>query len=372
MRHLVVLSIVLVMSVEARGVGDESVSDVIRALQTRASRTDHLRIRAQWRTFRAPADGDLRDRTRWLRMKPGVDPDFDIEYVIARPWWRLSLFNIAEDRDWPTSAWVDGELRQFQEPSGRDKPAVVAIYGGPDPAWLRGKVFLTPMELEMFDMKREGFLALLRRVPPNTVAVSRRDDDTMDVEFPHPERHPNVMRGRFDERRDWVPLRFEQYTPGEGPREPMSYLMETVETMQVGESYIVAKALIVNRNPNVLPDSVVVTDFAVVEAVRDDVISKESVQIQIPKTNVNVYDLVRMTDKTIDAHGRLANSVSIDRQEILERDRAVANAAEEVHKAAMERDRRQGHFRWLLGAAAVGAVGAGILWFRRRRLLAAA
>ncbi|MFQ5410860.1 MAG: hypothetical protein ACE5EC_01125 [Phycisphaerae bacterium] len=345
---------------------------MIRALESREARADHLHLRVEWRTYRAPSDKAPGDREHWWRMKPGVDPDYDIEYHIARPWWRLSLFDTVEKKQWPVNAWVDGELRRLQSSFGKENYRLFTAYRIKSASWLRGRVYMTPVELEMFDMK-ESFLELLRQAPPNTVTVTPEGKGVTAVEFPHPTHDYTIMRGKFDRERDWVPLFYEQYTPRkEGDSwKPMSYAMETVEAMPIGNSHIVSKALIINRNPNLSTDMMVVMDYQVVDAKRDESITAETLRIEIPTKSTYIYDLVRLEDKILDEAGNVVKSETIDLEEVREGDRALAQAAAAIAQASEERLERQGYFAWLVGAAGVVAVaGAVVFWFRRRRLAA--
>lgn len=350
----------------------DTVGDAIGALEARETSFNNLHLRAEWRTYRVPSDKAAGDREHWWRMKPGVDPDYDIEYHIARPSWRLYYFDIVEKKKWPINAWVDGELTQLIQPGSEGGPCSINIFEGKDPNWLRGRVYMTPVELEMFDTK-ESFLDLLRKAPRETVKIQQGDGSMISVEFQHPANDYVIMRARFDMDRDWVPLFYEQYTPPkkEDTWQPMSYSMETVETMSIGNSYIVSKALIINRNPNVLTDTMVVTDYQVVDAKRDESITADTVRIEIPKKNVRIYDLVRWIDETIDENGKVVQSVSINKEEVIERDRALIRTAAEIEQASVERLERQSYFSWLVGSSAVVAVSGGVvMWFKKRRLAA--
>jgi hypothetical protein len=300
---------------------DETVDEIREALRARVVRAGRLHICAQWRTYRAPAD-QCRDRSSWHRMPPGTDPDYDLQYDIVYPWYAVRVLDVNPSGTAPGVvsdppgvpvhfSWVDGELCQRFAPPGQVVGFTVVNHR--NLGILRGKPLLTPVELEVFDEKRT-FLDLFSKAAG--VTVREVDGGRVWLEFVHPEWSFYVLRGVFDSARDWVPMMIELHTVAEGQRKAMTWLLETQSVLAIGDSYIIERALVINSNPNVLPDTVVVSTYDVTQAEVDLELTTEDIRLMPPSANVSIVDVVRGFHKTIDQKGRVLTCEALDPEEV--------------------------------------------------------
>jgi hypothetical protein len=338
---------------------------IAAALRGREARLGGLHISAEWRWSRCAAD-DVRDRARW---KP-IDFDYDLDYTIVRPWWRVRVVDVTQGRQDPNHpdelyAWFRGELTSLSRQSG-EPTAFYAVVNHRNLGTLRGKVFLTPLELEFFDLK-ETLLEMLSRA--GDVRVRWEEGGRVWLEFAHP-RWPDGyrLRARLDLSRDAVPLMYECYTTFGGKSKPCTWLMETQDVLAVGSSFVISEALIFNINPNVLPDTEEVIHYKVRAARADPGLSMDMVRIVPREQNSEVFDLPRLERKRYDSEGRLVHFEKLDMEELREQQRAWAVLPEQTVRRSSEQFYRKIAFGVIVGAAGLGtALLGGLLWWRRRR-----
>ncbi len=337
--------------------------DLLTALSARARRADHILLVAEWRTFRAPRDSDPADRSQWTALRPGVDPCYDLVYDIARPDYRLTIADIHDSNLTAQYAWVKGELtqRSIDEPG---KPGEYTIVGHHERGLRRGRVFLTPMELEVFDLKEP-----LHWILANSRDLSVRDESGLvRAECNHPNRAPFVVRATFDPARDYAPVTVEQYVHPAGNRQPMTYRMDVQSTIPLGGTYIVGEAIIVNANPNVLGDSVVLSHFRVSEARIDTSVTAVAFKLTHPETNVVVIDTIRNIRRKVGVDGQSDESVQLDPELLQQQQQLWSEGAAQLAKGARERTRRPLVFALFVGVAAGAAVAlALVIRVRQRR-----
>jgi len=380
LRHLVLLATFGVSSAGAQ----MDAQRVLEALKARESRIDKLRVSAEWRGFRGRAD-DWYDTTAW--KQPDYLPKCDIDYMIVRPWWQVALLDVdhfeknphlPKDPNiwWGRYAWVEGELVWFSRSLSAAPQYAIEIVDHTNPVGLRGEVYLTPLELELFDFKRKGLRGLreilARAVQVGQVQVRLEEPHVVLVEFPYPETEGQTIRARLDLARDAVPLMYEVHTrPPPGVKfQPLTWRMETRSVLAVGNSYIVGEAWIFNRNPNVLPDEVDVKTFRVRSVRRDESLTLDAIRIVPPERNVVIYDWVRGVIREVDAEGRVTRMETYDKPELEEMKRAWAVAATEGGRRVSEyRTRRTALMAILLGAAVLTVALGVVAWrYRRARL----
>lgn len=342
------------------------VQSVRAALRARAAHFDHVRITAEWRSRRAPADQPRPDA--WKELRPAADVVYSMTCRVVRPNFGLRIIDGNPIPGNPPTgplnyAWVSGEFEYLLVPPEGQRASYIVVPHRQLGA-MRGKVVLTPLELEFFDIK-QTFLELLDAA--HDVSVTAEDGGTVLVEFPRPDWY-QIIRARFDPQRDWVPLMMELYTKPAGQRtKPLSWKMLTQKTMAVAGTFIIDEAWVINSNPMVLPDEVDVSTFDVTKAEPDPELTADDLRLTPPTSNVFIQDTVRMHTSTIDKHGNLIEDRAIAQEELDQEARNWATHAREMERRAKELHKRPYAFALIVLAAALAAGGGGFLVWRRAR-----
>lgn len=331
------------------------------ALEGRWKRADKLRVKATWRTYRCSDSVDWLDKSKWLRPLAGIDPDYDISYSIVRPWMYFELKNVNRPGDFtPAMSWVDGRLTARSRT--RDGRPAYHVVSHLNYSTLRGMMFFTPIELEMFDTKRP-FVEMMSEVAD--ADVKRVGDSLVEVAFISPMSRSLRMRGLFDTDRDWVPVELEQFIPAEGRRKEMRFLLKSIGLRALEHTFIISDAVIMNSNPNVLPGMLVITHYHVDHAEMDDSLTVDSLRIMPSHSNSVVLDDVELTYHEFDEGGRAIVSKQRTPEDLARHGAAMRAAAEEAIKAGEQRRTRRAFF-WMLSIAAAACAGGAGYWFRRR------
>ncbi|MBU0617565.1 MAG: hypothetical protein KKI02_07595 [Planctomycetes bacterium] len=346
-------------SVEGQSVEE---ADIVAALRARTGHLDKLFVEFDWSECRAPIESDPFDRRNWELDEMAHTAQYEAR--ILRPHYLLR-FSSPFHRDVATN-WVD-DIRVSR---GLNNDRTWSVTRDRD-RWLTvgGLPVLTPLELwQTFDIQQSilemierGELAL-ERATANEVVLSGdrvRRKSTMPPRW--------SVRAVLDPSRGMLPLRISAVLEMDGI-EDIEWEMATVGSVLLAEVHAIEEAILVLTNRNVNRKKWQVYHYKVKGIRRDDSLTKQRLQIDIPRANVTVIDEVDLFVRETNGRGQV---VSYERWTSEERAQQI-EAMQNTHDRWMESQgtiaQRQRVLAVILASAAAVALItlAGWVWHRRR------
>lgn len=336
--------------------------DVATALRNRYAAFPPMRVTVDWRAFRCDAGSDPLQRSAW-RTAPEKSSRFEVD--ICYPDFRLRMTDLPRgdsERAITTGySWVGNQLAALTH--FPDAPSSYLLLDNRRVGSLKGRVVLTPLELEFFDTKaacRDLFAG-------QAVLSSSVAGNIVSVEWANPQIAGTIVRGRFDASRGWVPTWLEQFAPAAEGRQEMSYSMIAIDWRLVEGTWLVSEAIIVNRNPNVLRDEVSIQHYQITEAEPVPALKAADLTIIAPSSNVQISDHINNRSRSIDSDGVVLFDRQISEQDLKVEREARQAQSDELGRLLREKQRRPVWGFTIIGAAAAIVLGAWFIVGRRGR-----
>jgi hypothetical protein len=354
-----ILMLWLPQSLQGQAVEEANIEAALRA---RARHLDKLLVEFDWSECRAPIESNPFDRQNWELDEMAHTARYEAR--ILRPHYLLH-FSSPFHRD-SSRNWVDG-IRMSR---GRNNDGTWSVARDRN-RWLTvgGLPVLTALEMwQTFDIQQ----SILEMIERGELGVERTTPDEVVLSGDRVRQTPTVpprwtVRAVFDPARGMLPLRISAVLKMDG-LDDLEWEMATVGSVPLAEVHAIEEAILVLTNPNVERKKWQVYHYKVKSIWRDEGLTKQRLQIEIPRANVTVIDEVDLFARETDGRGKVVSYEQWTPEERARQIEAMQNTYQRWTESQRTIARRQRVLAVIVTSAAALALItlAGWIWHRRR------
>ncbi|MCG3128881.1 MAG: hypothetical protein CHACPFDD_03777 [Phycisphaerae bacterium] len=349
---------------------EDSVESVTAALEQRLVRLNRLYVEYDWGEYTADASSDPFDQAQWRDAAWAPErqaPVLHCRAWVLRPDFRLAWTGPLHYHRDVQHSWIDGVHVNKTRDTQADRWSVTIdrdrwMIGG-------GTPLRTCLELDQTCDLAENLVDAMRRAP--IARVERATAGVIVSAGPLSERSPWMLTATLDPTRDWLPIEVRLAIRVPKANKRIEWTLRTIESQVVAGSHAIREAVLAMRRPDEPNWRWQVYHYRAGAIRTEPTLTKASLKLAIPETNVLVVDEVNLFTRTVGTNGKTLHYEKWTPQERTAQLEAIKAAAAARDASARTLTLRRSAFYYITSAAlVVTAVVVGVWRWRRHLAIA--